>query len=98
MMSDCCIYDWYEDGKNVVQRHAETHPAQPGTDEHYLLNAYLHAKYRVGGAVRGARRGIDCRDILNNEDVFVMDLGLSRSAPAGGAPATRTIYPSVSTR
>jgi hypothetical protein len=92
VMSDCCLYDWYEDGQNVVQRYAETRPAQPGTDEHYLLNAYLHAKYRVlevRSAAPGA--GLDCEDILTKEDVFVMDLGLSRSASKGGALATRTI-------
>jgi hypothetical protein len=92
VMSDCCLYDWYEDGKNVVQRYAETHSAQPGTDEHYLLNAFLHARYRgllVRSVVPGA--GIDCRDTLNNEDVFVMDVAFSRTAEEGAGLAARTI-------
>jgi hypothetical protein len=71
----------------------ETHPAEPGTDEHYLLNRYLHAQYRVlivESAAPGA--GIACRDLLHNkEDLFVMDLGLSRSDPEGRAFATRTV-------
>ena len=36
--------------------------------------------------------GLYCRDFLNNEDLFVMDLALSRSLPSGKAAlATRTI-------
>ena len=26
VMMDCCLYDWFENGKNLVQRYAETHP------------------------------------------------------------------------
>lgn len=29
VMMDCCLYDWYENGKNLVQRYAEAHPATP---------------------------------------------------------------------
>jgi hypothetical protein len=29
VMMDCCLYDWFEDGKNLVQRYAEMHPAKP---------------------------------------------------------------------
>ena len=47
VMMDCCLYDWFENGKNLVQRYAETHPAKPGTDESYLLSACTQAKYRV---------------------------------------------------
>lgn len=92
VMADCCIFDWYEDGKTFIQRYAETHPAESGTDEHYLMDAYLHTKYRmlmVQHAVPGA--GIDCHDLLNQEAVFLMDTGLSRTAPGGGVLATRTI-------
>jgi hypothetical protein len=93
VMADCCLYDWFEDGKNLVQRYAETHPATPGTDESDLLNAYTQAKYRVvsmHSAVPDA--GVHCRDILDNEEFFVMDLGLSRSLGSGvAALATRTI-------
>ena len=33
VLADCCLYDWFENGKNLVQRYAETHPVTPGTDE-----------------------------------------------------------------
>jgi hypothetical protein len=93
VLMDCCLYDWFRSGKNVVQRYSETHPTQPGTDEQYLLSAYLQAKYRVlvvQSAVTGA--GLHCQDVLNNEELFLMDLGLSQSAKGGNAAlATRTI-------
>ena len=93
VLMDCCLYDWFEHGRNVVQRYVEEKPAKLGTDEGYLLQAYLRAKYRVllvRFAVPGA--GLHCRDVLNNEELFVMDLGLSQSAKAGKtAFATRTI-------
>ena len=93
IMADCCLHDWYDaDGKSIVQRYAETHPAQPGTDEHYVLNALLHAQYRVlkvRSLVPGA--GAHCEDFLNDEDLFVMDIGMSRNPVAGFVLATRTI-------
>lgn len=93
VLMDCCLYDWFEDGKNVVQRYSETHPARPGTDEGYLLDACLQAKYRVlvvESAAPGA--GVHCRDVLNGGELFLMDLGLSQIADvAGAALATRTI-------
>jgi len=93
VMMDCCLYDWFENGKNLVQRYAETHPATPGTDESYLLRTYLQAKYRiliVQSAVPGA--GIHCQDVLNGGELFLMDLAMSQSVPSGNAAlATRTL-------
>jgi len=93
VLMDCCLYDWFENGKNVVQRYSEAHPAKPATDQGYLMQAYLQAKYRVlvmQFAVPGA--GLHCRDVLNNEELFLMDLGLSQTAKdANAAFATRTI-------
>jgi hypothetical protein len=93
VMMDCCLYDWFENGKNLVQRYAETHPAKSGTAENYLLQACLQAKYRivmVQSAVPGA--GIYGQDALNGGELFLMDLAMSQSAPSGNAAlATRTI-------
>ncbi len=90
---DCCLYDWYENGENLIERYGETHPAEPGTDESYLLSAGLQAKYRVlvvQSVVPGA--GVQCRDILNGEDLFLMDVAISRSVTVDRlAYATRTI-------
>jgi hypothetical protein len=93
VMMDCCLYDWYENGKNLVQRFAETHPATPGTDESHLLQACLQAKYRIlvaQSAVPGA--GLHCQDVLNGGELFLMDLAMSKTVPNGNAAlATRTI-------
>jgi hypothetical protein len=97
VLMDCCLHDWFQDGKNLVQRHAETRPAAPGTDESCLLSAYTQAKYRVivtQSSVPDA--GVHCRDVLNNQDLFLMDLAMSRSLASGDAArgtalATRTI-------
>ena len=93
VMMDCCLYNWFEHGKSLVQRYAEMHPAKPGTDESYLLQACLQAKYRIlvaQSAVPGA--GLHCQDVLNGGELFLMDLALSQSVPSGDAAlATRTI-------
>jgi hypothetical protein len=92
VVMDCCLYDWFEDGKNLVQRYAETHPAPPGTEESYLLDGYLHAEYRIVVArsvVPDA--GIACDDVLNGGELFIMDRAFSRSLTSGVALATRTI-------
>ncbi|SPE30484.1 hypothetical protein SBA3_1670003 [Candidatus Sulfopaludibacter sp. SbA3] len=93
VLMDCCLYEWKDNGKSLIQRYVETHPGEPGTDEHYLLNACLPAKFRVlfpESAVPGA--GLYCRDILNKEDLFVMDVAFSQSiGDTGPRLATRTI-------
>lgn len=93
VMMDCCLYDWYENGKNLVQRYAEAHPPTPGTNEGYLLQACLQAKFRIlvaQSAVPGA--GLHCRDVLNGGELFLMDRAFSQSFPCGTvALATRTI-------
>ena len=93
VMMDCCLYDWYESGKNLIQRYAETHPTTPETDESYLLQACRQAKYRIlvaQSAVPGA--GLHCQDVLNGGELFLMDLALSQGVPSvNAALATRTI-------
>ncbi len=89
---DSCLYDWCEDGENLVQRYARQHPAEPCTDESLLLDACLRAKFAVlvvQSVAPGA--GVSCRDILNGMDLFVMDMGLGDTASPGAAFATRII-------
>lgn len=88
---DCCLYDWMQNGKNVVEKYAENHPPAPGTEEDELLRAYLQAQYRIlipQSAVPGA--GAYCVDLLSAEELFIMDMGLSYN-PLDVAYATRTI-------
>jgi hypothetical protein len=94
LMADCCLFEWYENGKNRVQLYAEAHPPATETDECYLLQAYLEAQYRVLAprfVVQGA--GVYFEDVLNGEELFVMDLAMSRGAIESHTPplGTRTI-------
>jgi hypothetical protein len=94
VLMDCCIYDWVKGGKTILQRFAETQALPAGTDEHYLMQAYQKAKFRVlipKDLMRGA--GIQCWDSLSKEDVFIMDVNFSHSSSANELPpsATRTI-------
>ena len=90
---DCCLYDWFEDGKKLVQRYAEAHPANRGTDEAYLFTAYRQAVYRILTVQsRILDAGLYCYDVLNEEELFLMDLAFSRSLGHGiTALATRTV-------
>ena len=71
VLMDCILYDWFQDGKNLVQRYAATHPFQSGTDEDIMMRACLKAKYRIVSAksyVPGA--GVRCKDLLNGGELF----------------------------
>ena len=91
ILMDCCLLRWMRNGKNLVEKYAENHPASPGTEEHELLQAYLQAKYRIvfpRSRVQGA--GAYSVDLLSAEELFIMDMGLSQN-PLDVAYATRTI-------
>jgi hypothetical protein len=91
VLMDCCLFDWIREGKNLIKKYVENHPPAPGTAEHELLEAYLKAKYRIvvpQSRVEGA--GAHFLDLLSGEELFIMDIGLSR-IPTLGAYATRTI-------
>lgn len=91
VLMDCCLYDWIREGKNLVEKYAETHAPSPGTEEAELLQAYLQAKYRIvvpRSRVPGA--GASFMDLVSAEELFIMDIGLSRT-PLDVAYATRTL-------
>jgi hypothetical protein len=58
VLLDCCMFEWFENGQNLVQRYAETHAPASGTDEGYLLNAYLQANTGCWGCNRHWRRPV----------------------------------------
>ena len=81
VLVDCCLYDWPLEGKSRVQQYAETRTLAPGSDEHELLQAYLHAEYRIlvpQARWRGA--GVHFADAFSEDQFFVMDIGLSQSS------------------
>lgn len=91
VLMDCSLHDWIREGKNLLQKYIESHPSSAGSEEAQLLQAYLEAKYRVvvpRSRVPGA--GEYVTDLLSAEDVFIMDIGLSRT-PLDVAYATRNL-------
>jgi hypothetical protein len=91
VLMDCCLYDWIEREKNLVEKYAESHPLLAGTEERELLEAFRLAKYRILvplSRVEGA--GVYFTDLFTREELFVMDLGMSQNA-LNIAYATRTI-------
>ena len=80
VLMDCCLYDWIDGGRSLVQRYAEAQVREAGTDEDFLLQAYLKAQYRIvrpQAVLPGA--GVSVRDELSGEQLVIMDVGLSES-------------------
>lgn len=93
VLMDCCLYDWIDNGRTLVQRFAEERIREPGGDEDFLLRAYQRAQYRI---VRPeavlADAGVSVRDAVSGEQLFIMDVGLSQSGLDKSVHlATRTI-------
>jgi hypothetical protein len=92
VIMDCCLFDWVEEGQNLVERYAEQHPPPPETDEAVLLEAMRRARYRIlapQSLVPGA--GVRCEDVVTREPLFLMDILFSRSPDLTQyALATRT--------
>jgi hypothetical protein len=93
LLMDCALYDWYRDGKNLVQSYVERHPPRLDTDEGYMLQAMTQAAFRILiPLIAFEDAGIDCLDMLTQERVFVMDVNLSRTLlPMRAALASRTL-------
>lgn len=91
VVMDCCLHDLIQDGKNAMERYLETHSSLASPDERELLEAFRQAKYRIMfplSRVEGA--GVYCKDLFTQEELFVMDIAMSRN-PVNLAYATRTI-------
>ena len=92
VLADCCLYDWYHKGKNVIERYAAQHSATARPDERLLLDACCYAGYtvlRVESVLPG--RGLYCRDMMANENLFVMDVSASQALEPRVLLATRII-------
>ena len=81
IVADCCFFDWFDENRrNVVERYADRHRPRRGSDESIVLDAYLQAEYRIlypQSIVPSA--GMYCRDDLNQKELFLIDLALSRN-------------------
>ncbi len=84
VLMDYCLYHGRRDGRTVIdQALAETPPSE-GSDELLLLQAMLEARFSVF-AVEAATPGVgvQVRDLLRDEPLFLVDIGFSQTASPG---------------
>lgn len=91
---DYCIYSVRRDGRNAVERFLAESPPAPGSEEAALLRAMCAARYSLFAVERILPgRGVELRDLLRQDPVSLVDLGLSRTASEGLVLASRVISP-----
>lgn len=94
VLMDSCLFDWIENGKNLVEKYVEEHPVTPGTDEHLVLQAYCRARYRVLLPIATLPDvAVHCLDLLSGQSLLLIDIAMSRSVADGFVRvfATRTV-------
>lgn len=94
VLMDYCLHDVRRHGANAVDRYlAETPPAAE-SDEMVLLQALRQARYSLL-VVESAepRVGVHVRDLLRDEPLFLVDVGLGSTAAAGMVLAGRVMAP-----
>lgn len=85
IFTDCCFYDWVEDGANVVERYAADEPPPTDPDEREMLNAMTRARYSILELYESVPgKGIRAKDLRTGEDRFVIDVNLSLSGRWSG--------------
>jgi hypothetical protein len=94
ILMDYCIYNCPWDGKYAFEWYLERHKPPPDSAEYQLLTAMRNARYGIYKVVK-IRRGVGAvvEDIFRGENMFIIDIGLSRHAIKGLAFAGRLIAP-----
>ncbi len=91
---DCCLYDWIRGGRNLVRKFAKENPPPEDPDEREALGAMLRARYTVLGIDECVpEAGVRAVDLVADRDVFVLDLGLSRSSGVEGTALAARLLP-----
>ena len=92
ILFDYCLYNYRRGGKNIIERYLETSPTLATADEMILLKGKLNSYYSLFSIQEVHRgRGATLRDILRNKTLFLMDLGIGKSAAPGLLFAGRVI-------
>src|SRR5204863_1157619 len=94
VLMDYCIYDVRRQGRNAIERFLAETPPPANSDDMVLLQAMRHARYSLF-AVESAEPGVGVhvRDLLRDEPLFLVDVGLSRTAAVGLVLAARVMAP-----
>ena len=92
ILVDYCIYDLRNNGVNTVERYVETSPPPTGSDEWTVLQACRKARYSLFEIESCEKKvGVWLRDLLTNEPLFVMDVGMSQNDMIGLVLAMRVV-------
>jgi hypothetical protein len=90
VLMDYCLHDIRRRGKNAIDRFLAQSPPPAGSDERILLEAKRRSWFTlIQVEAAEARTGVQARDLLRDESVFVTDVGFSRSGQLGQVMATR---------
>ena len=94
VLMDYCLYHGRWDGATVIDRALAASPPTAGSDELSLLQAMQQARFSVFAvedAVPGV--GVQVRDLLRDEPLFLVDIGFSHTADPGLVLAGNIISP-----
>lgn len=89
---DYCIYDYRENGLNAVERYIADTPLDPDSDESIVVKAMSESFYtvvQVAETVPGV--GVQARDLMNNREYLLVDMGLGKTATEDIVIATRIL-------
>ncbi|MHC4678114.1 MAG: YecA family protein [Planctomycetota bacterium] len=89
---DYCIYDYREAGSNAVERYIADSRLDPDSDESIVVKAMSESFYtlvQVAEVVPGV--GARARDLMNNREYLLIDMGLGKTATENVVIATRIL-------
>jgi hypothetical protein len=94
VLADFCIYDVRHKGLNAIERFLAESPPPADSDEIIILQAMRQARFCLLAAESIERGvGVQCRDLLRDESVFVMDVGFGSTAIPDLVLAARLMAP-----
>jgi hypothetical protein len=89
---DYCLYDYREGGLNAVARYIADSRLVPDSDESIVVKAMSESFYtlvQVAEVVPGV--GARARDLMNNREYLLIDMGLGKTATEDLVIATRLL-------
>lgn len=90
VLVDFCIHDVRRDGLNAIEQFLRDVPPAAGSDEDLILQGLLRARFSIFAAESVERGvGVHVRDLVLDERVFLVDIGMSHSLSVGAGIAMR---------
>jgi hypothetical protein len=83
-------HDVRRNGKNAIERFLAESPPPANSDEMLLLKAKRQARYSLFEIIGVEPNvGIELRDLLRNQTMFIVDVGFSQTGQRGAVLASR---------